>query len=284
MPEPSPVLREQDLALLAAPERWQFAAPGRSAPPASLPRVPAARRAWSKVHQHSHAHSEFLVCLTGRTLFAAGSVFYRAVPGSVFYLAPGMAHDEFYPEVNHLLRHLWISLVAGKVLYSVHALGPDGHAQQSGGRAMLSLEELGFAEETCLRPVAEPAGNLRIAGAFHLIAAGILAPPRPGSSPEAATQPNFQSQVVHTITQYLDETLGRDVTAADLARLAGYSKFHFLRLFKEHTGMTVQQYTDRVRLRTTRAMLAEQRTQREISERLGFSCPAAFSRWYRRYR
>lgn len=42
-----------------------------------------------------------------------------------------------------------------------------------------------------------------------------------------------------------------------LARRAGYSRFHFLRMFREHTGLTPRSYAEGVRARRLQARLAE---------------------------
>ena len=72
---------------------------------------------------------------------------------------------------------------------------------------------------------------------------------------------------------------GRGVTLDMLARISGYSKFHFLRLFQRCTGQTVHTYIDHCRRQRVEAMLQQGCAKKEIAAALGFSCPAAFSRW-----
>lgn len=56
---------------------------------------------------------------------------------------------------------------------------------------------------------------------------------------------------------------------------------NFHRLFRRHTGLTVQEYVDRCRLARFRQLTEAGRSQKAISEVLGFSHPASFSRWKR---
>jgi len=42
-----------------------------------------------------------------------------------------------------------------------------------------------------------------------------------------------------------------------LAARAGYSKFHFLRMFRDHTGVTPRSYAERVRARRLQTALAD---------------------------
>ena len=55
----------------------------------------------------------------------------------------------------------------------------------------------------------------------------------------------------HMIQQsldYIEENLQTDITAAELADMAGFSLFHYYRLFQQATGLPVMQYVLRRRL------------------------------------
>ena len=47
---------------------------------------------------------------------------------------------------------------------------------------------------------------------------------------------------------YIEENLQGDITAAELAEMAGFSLFHYYRLFQQATGLPVMQYILRRRL------------------------------------
>ena len=47
---------------------------------------------------------------------------------------------------------------------------------------------------------------------------------------------------------YIEENLQTEITAAELADMAGFSLFHYYRLFQQSTGMPVMQYILRRRL------------------------------------
>jgi AraC-like DNA-binding protein len=96
---------------------------------------------------------------------------------------------------------------------------------------------------------------------------------------EPHTQVNFQRQVIATIHRHIATTAGRDVPLAEAARLSGYSKYHFLRLFKQETGQTFHEYVNECRLKKVTAMQLERRTKTEIAEALGFSHLSTYLRW-----
>jgi AraC-like DNA-binding protein len=90
--------------------------------------------------------------------------------------------------------------------------------------------------------------------------------------------------VVRTVQRHIDAIHGREVTVQSVARLAGYSPYHFLRLFKRHAGCTVHEYVNRARRRRVGELLARGWSQKAIGADLGFSGPASFSRWWKRQR
>jgi AraC-like DNA-binding protein len=90
-----------------------------------------------------------------------------------------------------------------------------------------------------------------------------------------------QMKIIQMIRQHIAETSGRGLTVDKLARIAGYSKFHFLRFFKKHTGQKIHECINAARLIKIEEMLKRGCLQKEISWELGFSCPSAFSNWYR---
>jgi AraC-like DNA-binding protein len=81
------------------------------------------------------------------------------------------------------------------------------------------------------------------------------------AAPEPGRTGWFQHRVIETIKRHVAEMAGRDVSLAEAARLAGYSKFHFLRLFKQETGMTFHDYVNECRRKTAAALLREGRHQ-----------------------
>jgi AraC-like DNA-binding protein len=92
----------------------------------------------------------------------------------------------------------------------------------------------------------------------------------------------FRSEeIIATVRAHLEETAGRGDTVESLARLAGYSKYHFLRLFKQHTGHTIHAYVDICRHAKMSTLEDQGLTRRRIAEELGFSSASAFLRWRR---
>ena len=56
-----------------------------------------------------------------------------------------------------------------------------------------------------------------------------------------------QNAIKNVIT-FINENYNKNFTTADLAKIAEYSEFHFIRSFKEQTGKTCKEYINAVRL------------------------------------
>ena len=54
--------------------------------------------------------------------------------------------------------------------------------------------------------------------------------------------------VIQQSLDYIEENLQTEITAAELAAQAGFSLFHYYRLFQQATGLPVMQYIQRRRL------------------------------------
>ncbi|WP_317932220.1 AraC family transcriptional regulator [Halioxenophilus sp. WMMB6] len=88
------------------------------------------------------------------------------------------------------------------------------------------------------------------------------------------------SRVCDFIQQNLDESLPLD----RLSLVAGFSKYHFARLFAANTGITVNRFIQLCRLRRASFQLAFEPEQKIIEVALvaGFDSPEAFARAFRR--
>ena len=76
----------------------------------------------------------------------------------------------------------------------------------------------------------------------------------------------------------MHERPGDRLTLAALARAAGISRFHFLRLFRDAFGQTPHQYLMRVRLERARKLLAaDAASVTDVCMEVGFSSLGSFS-------
>jgi AraC-like DNA-binding protein len=75
-----------------------------------------------------------------------------------------------------------------------------------------------------------------------------------------------------------------ELSLDDLARAAAMSRYHFLRSFKAHVGITPYAYLQQVRLRTAASLLqSSSRSITEIALACGFTSSSRFSATFRRF-
>jgi AraC family transcriptional regulator len=89
-------------------------------------------------------------------------------------------------------------------------------------------------------------------------------------------------QRVAAVVRHIEERFDEPCALSDLARLAGLSPFHFLRVFKLTTGLTPHQHLLRTRLRTAAASLAKTDTSvTDVALAAGFEDLSNFTRTFR---
>lgn len=84
------------------------------------------------------------------------------------------------------------------------------------------------------------------------------------------------------VLDYIEAHLEEKLTNKQLADIAGYSEYHFLQLFKAHTGETVMEYTCRRRLFRAMDEISAGSRIIDVALRYGFESHSAFSRAFKR--
>ena len=240
--------------------------------------------AWLKTHSHRHACREIMVVLEGAGYYGVGNDLVRCRPGSVFFFDEGRAHQQGYPPSSTDCVHLWISLIsqcAGARIITVRG----GKLQAYGGlKYFRSYPEIGVWPSRCWPD--EQTGNestllwrARLLSALAILLVDIVQNgflPRPFSNSAAAAD-----RTIRAIQDHIWQTGGRNATLDNLARISGFSKFHFLRQFKKLTGQSVHSFVNAARINKYHELLKARAAKKQMAEQLGFSCPPAFSRWLR---
>ena len=74
--------------------------------------------------------------------------------------------------------------------------------------------------------------------------------------------------IIQKSLDYIEDHLQTDITAAELAEMAGFSLFHYYRLFQQATGLPVMQYI--LRRRLLHGVYAMKQGASKINAALGF--------------
>nr|MCR5557954.1 helix-turn-helix transcriptional regulator [Butyrivibrio sp.] len=73
------------------------------------------------------------------------------------------------------------------------------------------------------------------------------------------------------------------ITLDSVSAYAGFSKFHFERIFREYTGVTFYQYLQQTRINYAQTLLSNpELTITDISDQAGFASCTAFTRAFKK--
>jgi AraC-like DNA-binding protein len=91
------------------------------------------------------------------------------------------------------------------------------------------------------------------------------------------------SRRIRQAKEFIDRNFQGPVDLSSIAGEAFLSKFHFLRLFKLHYGLTPHRYLTEVRLREARRLLAQGLPVSQVCGAVGFDSISSFKGLFKRY-
>lgn len=237
---------------------------------------------WAIKKRDRHAQKEILFALSGKTCYMLNGECYECTPGTIFMIDSFEEHANGYRENEDTLFHLWLMFFKGNTIAALHDL--RGLQRNSLRFIVGPLETellLDIWNDLKVNPDLLSAELKRariLTGISNLLFKVIelsLKYQKTGQMPSSAS-------IIDTIKDHIDETCGNNENIDNLARIAGYSKFHFSRLFKQQTGQTILEYINNCRIRKTKEMLRKFHSKKDIAYTLGFSSPSSFANWYKK--
>jgi AraC family transcriptional regulator len=96
-------------------------------------------------------------------------------------------------------------------------------------------------------------------------------------------QKNHYIQSVYKVIFYIEQNYGYELSLEELANVAGFSKYHFHRIFKSITGENLSDYIRRVRLSSTTLKLKTNQKITHIAMNSGYETNASFSRAFKKH-
>ena len=263
--------------MLLSPEKWEFVS-------AFLPEevMPVSQIALSEVKEKRldrHGSREILVPLSGKYDYGFNGKCYHCELGTMFLIDSSIEHETGYTKYSDNLIHLWLFVERRKILVQYLKI----HHGKMESKCKIAINDL--ASDMNLYDLWETlrhkTGEFEIflarrkfMLALSLIFIKIL------EIEKTATDLNtYQKMMVEMVKERIQKNFRQGVNIAQLARVGGYSKFYFLRLFKQYSGYTVYEYFNQCRINEMKRLLQKNLSQKEIAGELGFSCAAAFTNW-----
>ena len=237
----------------------------------------AAQRQWMRTHEHSHAYPEVLAAVRGDCILKVEERIVQLREGEMILIAPRERHTSGHLPDGQAV-YWWCLLAPEKLemlLWRRDRLDSIA-TPRIGEFSHILTRILGELSDPAVRPYAEYEMVHFLSGLVcHFFRKNPVRPDPQKSS--------FQDAVMRKILVYIDSAAAMSCTLNSLAAMAGYSRTHFQRLFREYTGRTFRDYMESKKLeRYHRLCERHNYSKKEISNVLGFSSTAALNHWERK--
>ncbi|WP_068824868.1 helix-turn-helix domain-containing protein [Pseudomonas sp. BMS12] len=221
-----------------------------------------------------HSHDEFVIGanLLGEERIWLDGRSFSAMAGAITTYNPGAIQGG--------------GAAAGQPWRYVSLYVPQQQLAQSLGHDELQFErplqqapalaaELAAAVETCLSadPLYRARGEERVILLLGQIAGGV--------GVRLAMPAAIGSQPVRRLQELLAERLQQTPSLDEMAAELGLSKFHLLRAFQRHTGLSPRQWAMQLRTRRAQGLLRQGLPAGEVAHALGFADQSHLNRHFR---
>jgi AraC family transcriptional regulator len=202
-------------------------------------------------------------------------------PGSVGVTAPGNASTlRWRAEIPQRMESVHVHLSAHVLAATAESLGARGRQalDQLPDCLLLGDPLVESAVLSLGRAVPKQAPRLYADAIGQMLATHLLY----GAGRSQPTG-KLSRPALSEVVDYMHMHLQDDIDLAVLAKLANLSKFHFLRLFAQATGVTPHRYLVRLRLQRAATMLRDTRqTILQVAESCGYRSQGHFAGAFRR--
>lgn len=286
-----------------------------------LPEVEVRQSSYNEETFRRHTHAAYSIGLMdgGAASFMLEGAPHRAVAGQLVLIEPGRVHacnpdrDTFFAYRMFYVDAAWLAELAeqASAAEAPEDAAPSG---ESGGPERRPLPSLPprfrapvvdcahtMAAWSALYDTVTRGGSVlekqsllvqaaELLLARHCLADHAMPPghapctpgqgaPPPPSAPSAT--PAETTEVVEAVRRHLRDHVADPVRLDDLARLAGRSRCHLLRMFQQATGLPPHAYQTQLRVNAARELLAAGHAISRVAAETGFADQSHFSRVFR---
>lgn len=237
---------------------------------------------------HWHTAAEIIMPMENNYQVTIGRQVFRLAERDILFIPPGVLHSLQAPDSGRRMIFLFnftpISSLQDfssllPVLGQPLLLSPqDGETHEDAVRLIQQMIDI-YPDRT------EP---LRVAMIYSYLIQFFVLVGRRHIRREILTQdPKSRKQAdcyerLNAAMNYINANYMNDITVEDAARIAGFSKFHFSRLFKQFTEQTFCGYLNQRRINAAETLLLNPRLSvTDVALQSGFSSLSTFNRVFR---
>ncbi|WMJ87255.1 AraC family transcriptional regulator [Anaerocolumna sp. MB42-C2] len=237
---------------------------------------------------HWHKETEIILPLEGNYLVHINGVPYHLGASGILFISPGELHEMPKPmEGSHMILQFNFSLINNlkdfnffsSIFQTIKLItkdnDPDIHKEIL--YLMLEIREE-YISGTDFKNAIMYSKLLQI---YVLIARKYTK--MSNHFPDITTNKHQEYMAKFTqIFSYINDHYTEDLTLESIAQMAGFSKFHFSRLFKQLTNMSINDYVNLKRITEAEVLLLNPNLSiTEVSMQAGFNCLSTFNRAFK---
>src|SRR6266487_1708522 len=203
-------------------------------------------------------------------------------------LRPGMSYEVRWKSLSSVLTqtlHVRLSRdLLARTAQEVAGCDPARHpVEEHVGFQDPLLTQIGFALWRELEQPA-PAGNLYAQTAAHMLAMHLLRSYTSGASVIEEPSGGLTPQQMGRVLDFVQAQLDHDLSLEALAQQAGFSPYHFARLFRQTTGESPHQFVLRQRIERAQRLLKETDVSlAHVALESGFADQSHLTQTFKRY-
>lgn len=240
---------------------------------------------------HLHSAWEMIIPTEGNYLVTSGQQTYELAPGDIFLIPSGVLHSLKAPNRGGRfiflfdLEPVWrikgssylASCLSGPVLIN-RSTCPSIYGEEAALITQLCTDYLNEDSMRDMTIYTKLLSFLQLYGKSRLSQEGNYLIPQltvTGSS-------RNNTEKFNIVFSYLDEHFAEDLSLEHMAAIAGFSKFHFSRTFKQLSGYNFYDYLCRRRIKSAEILLMHQDMSiSQIALQSGFSSVSTFNRIFK---
>ncbi len=240
---------------------------------------------------HWHTAIELIMPITNFYTVTIGKTSYRMMEGEILVIPPGELHELIAPEegvrrillfdfslISNLKGFSNIASILNQPRLINEATAPDILPQ------LQSLFDEITSEYTSKNTLREAAIYALIIQMFVLLGRKYMSTENLFPDVKVNKQKEYIEKF-NLIFEYINNNFMEDISLETIADVAGFSKFHFSRLFRQFTDMSFYDYLNQRRVKEAEKLLLNPSLSiTEIALRSGFSSISTFNRVFKSFK
>lgn len=218
-----------------------------------------------------HEEIELLYCTRGTGKAVCGSRSLPMQPGHIYAMNPGEMH--MFLDISDL--HYYCLILDNSFLQQNHI------QMETLQNDILSPEAARLYQQIIdVLETESPYQSAQVRSLILALMVHLLVNFRCGTAKQN-TQVTTRDQIVKQAVSYIRENYAHKLSLQDIADHVGFSKYHFARVFKSSTGMSVMAYINQIRCKEAKKLLIlRKHTVSQVAALCGFESATYFSSVY----